>query len=233
MAAVIPARPIPASPADPLRAQALDDLRFMDDPSWEPRVEELGLSVSERPVPDSPLRAQLAVIDVQAPFALGLRALTADLLPMLRRWSPLFYKGRVLRGSDAFNDTLHLVFHSAGAGVHPRDLVLQRSMTLMPDGAALFSYRSVESPLAPPHPRIVRARALRAAHELSLTPWGCRLRALWHLDPAGALPSFVVNHAAIQLSEQVHRRLKKLLFTLQNETRRFGEKRPRQVDYRG
>ena len=233
MAAVFPARPIPASPPDPLRAQALDDLRFMDDPAWEPRVEELGLTIAERAVPESPLRAQLAVVDIQAPFALGLRALTADLLPLLRRWSPLFYKGRVLQGPDAFNDTLHLIFHSAGAGVHPRELVLQRNMTLLPDGAALFSYRSVESPQAPTHPRIVRARAMRAAHELSLTPWGCRLRALWNLDPAGALPSFVVNRAAAQLSEQVHRRLKKLLFEMHNETRRFGEKRPRQVDYRG
>ena len=178
-------------------------------PDWEKIKDNNGIQVFTREVPASPILKVKTRVEIGA----SISAIQATLEEIDKRnhWIPYLQESRVL---TTFNqsEALEYSLFAAPWPASDRDFVYRIQREQRDDQRIVYSMVSESSPLMPGNPDRVRAILMESTYILTALPDGrSRVELIFHADPGGWLPDWIINIIQRVLPYLILRNLRDLL----------------------
>lgn len=160
-------------------------------PGWEQVKQEQGIRLCTTSVPGTPLLKVKTAMDVAA----KINRVEAILQAVQQRkdWVPYLAESRVLTPWEDHRRLEYSLF-SAPWPASDRDFVYSVERYRRSDGARVYHMYSVTSALMPVNPGRVRAELMESTYILSVpAPGMTRVELVFHADPGGWLPDWIIN----------------------------------------
>jgi hypothetical protein len=150
-----------------------------------------GMQLFTHEVKDSPILMVKAIALIDADVA-SIRAVVDDLAHH-QKWVPYLVETRLLQQVSPTEKLLYSRF-DAPWPVSDRDFVYRLNISVNENGTVSYRHESEKSPLMPAQKDYVRARLMESTYTMTpVTPTQTRVEILFHADPRGWLPLWLVN----------------------------------------
>ncbi len=162
------------------------------DEAWREIKHKDGIQVFIAQLEDTPIVKARAITVIPAPLAT-----VADILDDNSRhgeWVPFLLESRELQSLSDF-DRLEYNRFAAPWPASDRDFLYRVSAVAEPDGRRwTFRMQSVQSPLMAELPGVVRGQLFESSYRLTALADGqTRLELMFHADPRGWVPVWIIN----------------------------------------
>ncbi len=157
---------------------------------WQLIRDESGIQLYSTSVESSPVNKVRASVVIDVPLSDVVGALND--VDFYLRWVPYLQQAKRLT-DDSPQGYLIYNYFDAPWPAHDRDYVYRVKLT-QDAHSAIYRLHSEESELMPPQKHVVRAELIECQYQLTaLNPQQTQVEIIYHIDPKGKLPLWVIN----------------------------------------